>query len=45
MWDAPIAQPELTEEEVAAMSYYEWDEAAYQADNTTGWVLETPAAE
>lgn len=24
-----------------AISYYTWDEAAYQADNTTGWVLET----
>ena len=45
MWDATIAQPELTEEQIEARSYYEWDEAAYQADNTTGWVLETPAAE
>jgi len=44
MWDAPIAQPELTEAEVEAMSYYEWDEAAYQADNTTGWVLQTREA-
>ena len=41
MWDAPIAQPELTEAEIEATSYYEWDEAAYQADNTTGWVLQT----
>ena len=41
MWDAPIAQPELTEEQIEARSYYEWDEAAYQADNTTGWVLVT----
>ena len=41
MWDAPIPQPELTEAEVEAMSYYRWDEDAYQADNTTGWVLET----
>ena len=44
MWDAPIAQPELTEAEAEAMSYYEWDEAAYQADNTTGWVLQTREA-
>ena len=41
MWEAPIAQPELTEAEAEAMSYYRWDEDAYQADNTTGWVLET----
>jgi len=44
MWDAPIAQPELTEEQIEARSYYTWDEAAYQADNTTGWVLTTPEA-
>jgi len=41
-WDAPIPQPERTEAEVEAMSYYTWDEEAYQADNTTGWVLNTP---
>ena len=41
MWEAPIPQPELTEAEVEAMSYYRWDEDAYQADNTQGWVLET----
>ena len=28
----------------ASDSYYRWDEDAYQADNTTGWVLETPAS-
>jgi len=38
------AAPALTDEEVAALSYYRWDEDAYQADNTTGWVLETPEA-
>jgi len=41
-WDAPLTQPDLTEEEAAAMSFYRWDESAYQADNTTGWVLVTP---
>jgi hypothetical protein len=41
MWDAPLPQPELTEAQVEAGSYYRWDEDAYQADNTTGWVLET----
>ena len=35
-------QPALTDEQRSAGSYYEWDEDAYQADNTTGWVLETP---
>ena len=45
-WVSPLgAAPALTDEQVAAFSYYRWDEDAYQADNTTGWVLETPAAE
>ena len=44
-WVSPLgAAPALTDAEVAARSYYRWDEDAYQADNTTGWVLETPAA-
>jgi hypothetical protein len=43
-WDAPVARPELTEAEIEARSYYRWDEDAYQADNTTGWILETPPA-
>ncbi len=44
-WEAPITQPTLTDEQTAANSYYRWDEDAYQADNTAGWVLETPSAE
>ena len=44
-WISPLgAAPDLTEEEVTARSFYRWDEEAYQADNTTGWVLETPEA-
>lgn len=44
-WVSPLgASPELTEEEIASRSFYKWDEDAYQADNTTGWVLETPPA-
>jgi len=44
-WVSPLgAAPALTEAEVEARSYYRWDEDAYQADNTTGWVLETPEA-
>ena len=42
-WVSPLgAAPALTDDEVAARSYYRWDEDAHQADNTTGWVLETP---
>ena len=40
-WDCPITKPTLTDEQFAAMSFYTWDEDAYQADNTTGWVLKT----
>jgi hypothetical protein len=44
-WVSPLgAAPALTDAEVEAGSYYRWDEDAYQADNTTGWVLETPEA-
>ena len=39
IWEAPITRPTLTDEQVAANSYYEWNEAAYQSDNTQGWVL------
>ena len=41
-WYAPIPQPTLTDDQIAAGSYYTWDESAYQADNTTGWTLNTP---
>ena len=45
-WEAPITRPTLTDEQVAAMAYYTWDESAYQADTsdpkTAGWVLNTP---
>ena len=42
-WVSPLgAAPALTDDQIAANSYYTWDESAYQADNTTGWVLETP---
>lgn len=42
-WESPLGpSPELTEAEKEAFSFYRWDEEAYQADNTTGWVLETP---
>ncbi len=44
-WQAPHEHPALTAEQEAqneAATHfwtYQWDEAAYQADNTTGWVL------
>jgi len=42
-WVSPLGDaPTLTDAEVAANKFYTWDESAYQADNTTGWVLTTP---
>ena len=37
-WDPPIPRPELTEQQEADRMCYTWDESAYQADNTAGWV-------
>ena len=42
-WYAPIPEPALTDDQIAAGSYYEWNESAYQADNTVGWALTTLA--
>ena len=45
-WVSPLgAAPALTDEQRSAGSYYAWDESAYQADNTTGWVLTTQPTE
>ena len=33
-WEAPITRPTLTDAQVAAGSYYTWDESAYQADTS-----------
>jgi len=41
-WKAPITEPTLTDEESAAGKYYEWNESAYQGDNSKGWDLKTP---
>ena len=42
-WVSPLGDaPALTDAEAAANKYYVWDESAYQADNSTGWVLTTP---
>lgn len=41
-WVSPLGeQPIETAEEYDAGKQYMWNEDAYQADNTTGWVLET----
>ena len=44
-WEPPSdpgAAPTLTDDEVAAGSYYVWNETNYQADPSTAWVLTTP---
>ena len=35
-WEAPTPMPELTEEQIAALSHYTWNE------ETTAWELVTP---
>ena len=35
IWSAPITKPTSG---ITEASWYEWDESAYQADNTKGWV-------
>ena len=46
-WVSPLGDaPGLTTSQIAAGSYYTWDESAYQADTsdpkTAGWTLTTP---
>ena len=44
-WEPPSdpgAAPTLTDDQVAAGSYYVWNETNYQADPSTAWVLTTP---
>ena len=42
-WIAPLPEPTLTSDELAAGKYYMWNEAAHQADSATpktvGWAL------
>lgn len=38
LWKRPVDKPTDGQE-------YRWDENAYQADNTTGWVVYTPSTE
>jgi len=39
VWVAPIARPADEDLEADPPVLYQWDEDAYQADNTTGWTL------
>ena len=41
-WYSPIPQPALTDDQIAAGSYYVWNESNYQSDPATAWVLTTP---
>ena len=38
-WLPPITRPTETDSQVSNHEIYNWDETAYQADNTKGWVL------
>ena len=38
-WIAPLEEPTLTQEQSNNGDFYEWDEDAYQEDNSTGWIL------
>ena len=37
LWSAPVARPE----DVGEWTWLDWDESAYQADNTQGWIIPT----
>lgn len=46
VWEAPLTKPTIDNDSNLSKSdpnwdsrWYGWDESAYQADNTTGWVL------
>jgi len=39
LWEPPITMPELTDSQIESGAWYKWDENAYNADNTQGWVL------
>lgn len=38
-WESPLGPAPTSDDPEAEPVYYYWDEDAYQADNTTGWVL------
>ena len=42
LWKSPIDMPST---ELATTQYYYWDEAAHQADNSTGWKVGTTVSQ
>ena len=40
-WESPIPEPSRTDDMIASGDKWHWDESAYQADNTTGWILKS----
>ena len=44
-WVSPLGTHTDCRTRSSIRSYYTWDESAISADNTTGWVLETPPSE
>jgi len=38
-WEAPLAEPELTQEQRDQNYLYVWSEELYASDNTQGWLL------
>lgn len=42
LWKSPIDMPSTA---LSTTQYYYWDEAAYQADNSTGWKVGTTVSQ
>tara|TARA_R100000005_G_C4905293_1_gene145525 strand:- start:198 stop:608 length:411 start_codon:yes stop_codon:yes gene_type:complete len=38
-WQPPIVEPDRTDDMISNNQGWIWNENAYQADNTTGWIL------
>lgn len=43
-WESPLGDAPAVTVTTVPPSFYDWDEDAYQANNTAGWTLITPAA-
>lgn len=39
LWMPPIDEPSLTDDNIQDGKIYQWDESAFQSDNSTGWIL------
>ncbi len=42
IWEAPNAEPSITEDQRSLGYHYYWNETEYQRDSSTGWFLFTP---